>query len=240
MSPILSFLRDEPRQMSIKFVLPSNDNMEEGDEEEEEENENEEEKEGGEGGEDELPSRLDSTRSESVDFSVSIASSMNNYDFGTNQLISTRLQKACRKLIIQKRLAEDVGVTDDFATTVLRVLAKMDHSEEDDMDLASSDDEIRRGSSVEIVPDQHQHQHYHDHQHNHSHGHVIAHDDAYKGGNIDNKNSRDLNDLVGGNMNIMPMSSEEMSVCSDVNCQHHDVNGELNEEVSYPFISYHL
>ena len=219
LSPVLSFLRDEPQQMSLQFVLPRNE-MEEGDEEEAEHEDDQNEEEDEEGGRSARRSRLSSARSESVDFSVSIDSSMNKYDFGTNVLISTRLQKFCKKLLNQKRLAEDVGVTDKFAAAVLRPLAKLDSSGEDVMYVASSDDETK--GHVD---------HHHDHAHHHSHQQNPNHS------TMDQTNQ--LNELVGGNMTIMPQSSDEMSVtgsiCSDVNCQHHDVNGELNEEVCIEF-----
>jgi hypothetical protein len=176
LSPVLSFLRDTPQQMSLSF-LPI------GEEGSQDENEQGESKDGGDG------MKLDRMLSGSVDFSVSVESSQVNYDFGTNQSITQRLQKACKKLITEQKLATDIGVTSDFASSVLRVMAKMDGSDQDGDSLVATTDD-------------------------------------------DHSDLNSLTSLVTGNMDIFPQSSDEMSQCSDVHCEHHDVDSELHDEVS--------
>ena len=178
LSPVLSFLVDAPQQL-VLFDLP--DSLLEGIEE-------------SEGGEE---SKEDVTGS--VDFSVSAESSVHHYDFGTHRHMQQRLQKACRKLIREQNLAEDIGMTEEFAEKMLHDMAKMDS------------DEVDSVASIEVAPS------------------GVAHQDG------DHNCNHELNDYVAQNMSIMHQGSDDQSLCSDINCEHHDLDSELHDEVSSVF-----
>jgi hypothetical protein len=57
----------------------------------------------------------------------------------------------------------------------------------------------------------------------------VAHQDG------DHNCNHELNDYVAQNMSIMHQGSDDQSLCSDINCEHHDLDSELHDEVSSVF-----